>query len=79
MARKRDIHVTPHRDGGWQTKKEGARRAGTRQPTQGAAIEHARKQARRERVETVIHRPDGSIRDSDSYGPDPMPPRDRKH
>jgi hypothetical protein len=26
----------------------------------------------------VIHRPDGRIRDSDSYGNDPIPPRDRK-
>ena len=79
MTKKRDIHVTPHPDGGWQTKKEGAERAGTRQPTQKAAIERAREQAQRERVEVVIHRPNGKIRDSDSYGPDPFPPRDQKH
>jgi hypothetical protein len=27
----------------------------------------------------VIHRRDGTIRDSDSYGNDPNPPRDTKH
>lgn len=74
---KRDIHVVPRADG-WATKKEGAGRAGTVQPTQAKAIERAREQAQRERVEVVIHRKDGKIRDSDSYGNDPFPPRDTK-
>jgi len=79
MARKRDVHVVPHPRGGWATKKEGAGRAGSRQPTQRDAINRAREQARREQVEVVIHRPDGTIRDSDSYGKDPHPPKDTKH
>lgn len=79
MSKKRDIHVVPHKDGGWATKKEGAERAGSRHETQKSAIEQAQNQARRERTEVVIHRPDGKIRDSDSYGRDPNPPRDRKH
>ncbi len=78
MTRKRDIHVVPH-SGGWATRKENADRAGVVTDTQGEAIERAREQARREHVEVVIHRRDGTIRDSDSYGPDPFPPRDRKH
>ncbi len=78
MSRK-NVHVTPHPDGGWQTKREGASRAGSRHSTQGAAIERAREQAIRERSEVVIHRPDGTIRDSDSYGSDPNPPQDKKH
>lgn len=79
MSAKRDVHVVRHPNGGWSTKKEGAGRAGGRHATQGAAIEAAREQARRERVEVVIHRRDGKIRDSDSYGHDPFPPRDKKH
>jgi Uncharacterized protein conserved in bacteria (DUF2188) len=79
MSKKRDIHVVPHKDGGWATKKEGGSRAGTRHPTQRDAIDKARGQAKRERTEVVIHRKDGRIRDSDSYGPDPFPPRDKKH
>lgn len=78
MTKKRDIHVVPHPDG-WATRKEKSERAGAVTGTQGEAIERAREQARRENVEVVIHRPDGKIRDSDSYGRDPNPPRDRKH
>ena len=75
---KKDIHVVPHPDG-WATKKEGAQRAGTVTGTQAKAIDAAREQAKRERVEVVIHRKDGRIRDSDSYGRDPNPPKDKKH
>jgi len=78
MTKKRDIHVMPHGNG-WATKKEGAGRAGIVTTTQGKAIEKAREQAIREKVEVVIHRPNGQIRDSDSYGNDPNPPKDRKH
>lgn len=75
---KKDIHVVPHKDG-WATRKEGAGRAGAVTETQKQAIEQARDQARREKVEVVIHRKDGRIRDSDSYGNDPNPPKDQKH
>lgn len=73
------VHVTPHPEGGWQTKREGSGRASSRHGTQADAIERARQQAIRERGEVVIHRPDGRIRDSDSYGNDPDPPKDQKH
>jgi hypothetical protein len=43
------------------------------------ATERAREIAINQRSEVVIHRRDGRIRDSDSYGNDPNPPRDRKH
>ena len=75
---KKDIHVVPHADG-WATKKEGAQRAGVVTDTQRGAIDRAREQAKREHVEVVIHRKDGTIRDSDSYGNDPNPPKDKKH
>lgn len=79
MGKKNDQHVTPHPDGGWQVKREGAERAGSRHTTQADAINTARERAKRDRTEVVIHRPDGTIRDSDSYGNDPHPPKDRKH
>ena len=79
MSRKKDVHVVPHKDGGWATKKEGTSRAGSRYDTQRDAIARAREQAIREKTEVVIHRPNGQIRDSDSYGNDPNPPRDRKY
>ena len=77
MTSKR-IHVVPHKDG-WATRREGAGRVGSTHPTQGDAIGAARERAIRDRGEVVIHRPDGRIRDADSYGNDPNPPRDRKH
>lgn len=75
---KKDIHVVPH-NGGWATRKEGAQRVGHTADTQKEALEQAREQAKREKVEVVIHRPDGRIRDSDSFGNDPNPPKDKKH
>ena len=78
MTKKRDIHVVPRPDG-WATVKEGASRAGHLAGTQKEAAQLAREQAKREHVEVVIHRVDGRIRDSDSYGNDPHPPIDKKH
>ena len=76
MARQ---HVVPHRDGGWAVRPEGGDKVTSRHETQADAIERAREIARNQETEVVIHRPDGTIRDSDSYGPDPHPPKDRKH
>lgn len=78
MTRKRDIHVVPH-GGGWATRKEGAARVGVATATQREAIARARDQAKREKVEVVIHGRDNRIRDSDSYGRDPNPPKDKTH
>jgi uncharacterized protein YdaT len=78
MSKKRDIHVVRHADG-WATKKEGAQRVGVVTDTQKQAIERARDQAKREKVEVVIHGRDNKIRDSDSYGSDPNPPKDSRH
>lgn len=78
MSKKKDIHVVPH-ESGWATRREGADRVGSTHDTQKEAIETARERAIRERTEVVIHGRDGKIRDSDSYGNDPVPPRDRKN
>lgn len=47
--------------------------------TQQAAINAAREIAMNKKAEVVIHGLDGKIRDKDSYGSDPYPPKDRKH
>jgi len=75
---KRDYHVVPRGDE-WAVSREGADRASSLHPTQGKAIDAGRELAQRHQAELVIHRPDGRIRDSDSYGNDPNPPKDRKH
>ena len=73
---KKDIHVVPH-NGSWATRKEGAQRVGHTADTQREAYGLAREQAKREHVEVVIHRPDGTIRNSNSFGNDPNPPKDK--
>jgi hypothetical protein len=47
--------------------------------TQKAAITKGRELAKQEHIELVIHGRNGKIRDKDSYGNDPFPPRDTKH
>ena len=68
------IHVVPH-NSGWATRTEGASRVGGTHPTQAEAATAAQSQAERVRGEVIIHRPDGRIRDSNSYGSDPFPPK----
>lgn len=69
----RNQHVVP-RDDQWAVKGEGNSRATSLHRTQSEAIDAARDIARQQRSEVVIHRPDGRIRDKDSYGRDPFPP-----
>jgi hypothetical protein len=68
------IHVVPHGDG-WAARREGAARVGSVHGTQSSAADAARSTALREGGEVIIHRPNGRIRDSNSYGNDPFPPR----
>ncbi len=71
-------HVVP-RPGGWGVVGERNARASSIQPTQDRAIRDAVRIARHEHSEVVIHGRDGKIRDKDSYGNDPCPPKDTKH
>lgn len=75
MARKNQ-HVVPHQDG-WAVKGAGNGRATSVHNTQQKAIDAARAIARNQEAELFIHRSDGRIRDRDSYGNDPCPPKDQ--
>ena len=70
-------HVVPNGDT-WQVKSEGSTRATKNFNTQREAIDFARDIARNQKSELVIHRKNGQIRDKDSYGNDPCPPKDKK-
>ena len=74
MSKKR-VHVVPHPKGGWATRTEGTSRVGKRFDTQSPAIQKGRTQALRNQTELVIHGRDARIRDSNSYGNDPYPPK----
>ena len=67
-------HVVP-RDGQWAVLGSGNSRATSLHPTQADAIASAREIAINQHSEVVIHRPSGQIRDSNSYGNDPYPPK----
>ncbi len=71
-------HVVRRQDG-WAVLGEKNNRDTSHHQTQAEAIEAARDIARNQGGEVVIHGRDGKIRDKDSYGNDPMPPRDRRH
>ena len=78
MARKNQ-HVVPTKDRKWGVKGEGNQRLTKKTNTQQEAINAAREIAKNQGSEVVIHRRDGIIRDKDSYGHDPHPPKDKKH
>lgn len=69
-----DQHVTPHPEGGWQVKAEGASRATVRTETQKEAIERGKQIAMNQGAELYIHNKQGQIRERNTYGTDPYPP-----
>ena len=75
---KQNQHVVTH-NGEWAVRGEGNSRVTSIHNTQTEAIDAARDIAINNRSEVVIHRPDGTIRDKDSYGNDPASIHDTKH
>ena len=75
MSKGKGVHVTPREDGRWNVVRDGAERASSVHDTQAEAATAGRGTARRERTELYVHGRDGRIRERDSYGNDPYPPR----
>jgi Uncharacterized protein conserved in bacteria (DUF2188) len=67
-------HVVPH-DDKWALRGEGNERVTSLHDTQREAIDVAREIARHQQSELFIHGENGQIRDRDSYGHDPFPPK----
>jgi len=67
-------HVVPHGDD-WAVKGAGNSKATSVHSTQEGAIEKARDIARNQQSELLIHGSNGRIRERDSYGNDPYPPK----
>lgn len=74
----KNIHVVPKSDR-WAVKEEGKTKPLSTHRTQELARQNAVPAAKENKSEVVIHGADGKIRDKDSYGNDPNPPRDKKH
>lgn len=75
MKQQKEYHVTQRKDGKWQYKEIHNERATGVVSTQVKAIEKARTVAINQRAEVVIHGRDGKIREKNSYGNDPFPPK----
>ncbi|MHA3771630.1 DUF2188 domain-containing protein [Verrucomicrobiota bacterium sgz303538] len=71
-------HVTRRQDG-WAVTGAGNQKATVVKRTQAEAIKAAIPIAKNEKADVIIHGRDGRIRDRDSYGNDPCPPKDTKH
>lgn len=71
---KKNHHIVPH-DKGWAVKTEGASRASSVHRTQREAISRGREVSRNQGTELLIHGQNGQIRERDSHGRDPYPPK----
>lgn len=67
-------HVVPH-PSGWAVRGAGNSRATSVHETQRQATKQARAIAQNQSSELLIHGRNGQIRERDSYGNDPFPPK----
>ena len=67
-------HVLPSKNG-WVVKKAGASKASKVFEKQDSAIKFGTKIAKNNKTELIVHGKDGRIRERNSYGNDPHPPR----
>lgn len=67
-------HVVPRGDN-WAVKGAGNGKATSIHNTQREAIEQARNIAQNQKAELFIHGENGKIRERNSYGNDPFPPK----
>lgn len=77
MPRK-EHHVVPNPNGGWDVKRNGADKASVHTDTKQDAINQGRVISQNQGTEFIIHGLDGRIQQSDSHGNDPCPPKDKK-
>ncbi|NLZ68441.1 MAG: DUF2188 domain-containing protein [Spirochaetales bacterium] len=77
MPRK-EHHVVPNQKGGWDVKKEGAKKSSVHTDTKKDAVDKGRSISKNQRSEFIVHGKDGKIQKSDSHGNDPCPPKDKK-
>ncbi|MBN2213981.1 MAG: DUF2188 domain-containing protein [Bacteroidales bacterium] len=74
MNKSKNQHVVKHPDG-WAVKGAGNERATIVVSTQCDAISFAKKIAKNQNSEMFIHGRNGRIRERNSYGYDPYPPK----
>jgi hypothetical protein len=70
----KNVHVVPHQDH-WDVVREGSSRPLSVHDTQAEAFEAGRTAAQRSHGEVFLHGEDGRIRERNTYGNDPNPPK----
>lgn len=71
----RNVHTTPNPQGNGWVNSVGGNSAGVVHRTQEAAIDAGRRIAEQNQAEHFIHGRNGQVRDKNSYGNDPFPPK----
>ncbi len=71
---KRNQHIVRHSDG-WAVRGAGSQKATSVHSTQLEAIDAGRRIAQAQKTELFVHGRDGRIRERDSFGNDPFPPK----
>ncbi len=72
MANSNNIHVVPYDDDQWAARREGADRVSKICNTQYEAVEWSKQHSP---DEVFIHNQQGQIRERNTYGKDPYPPK----
>lgn len=67
-------HIVPH-ENGWAVRGAGNDRATSVHETQAEAIQRGREIAQNNNSELFVHGRNGQIRERDSFGKDPFPPK----
>ena len=76
MPNPKNVHVVPHGKD-WAVKREGGERASSVHSSQAEAWNKARDSARNDKGEAFLHNRTGQIRERETYGHDPNPPKDK--
>ena len=75
MPNKDNFWTSPREDGRWESQREGSQRPSRVFDTQREAWDYSRDRARTNGGEAYLQGRDGQIRERNTYGKDPYPPK----
>lgn len=70
----KDYRTVPH-ENGWAVQRDGTSRPTSIHPTQTQAWQETRERAKQSKGEAYLHGQNGQIRERNTYGSDPHPPK----
>ncbi|WP_121609179.1 DUF2188 domain-containing protein [Mesobacillus foraminis] len=71
--KERPVHTVPNKNGGWDNKQAGE--TISHHSMKDEAVERGRQEAIKDHTEHRIHNKNGQIKQANSYGNDPHPPK----